>query len=46
MTKDARFLQLHTLTGYAATLLNRDDIGRANACRSAAATAFVSRRNA
>ena len=29
MTKDARFLQLHTLTGYAATLLNRDDIGRA-----------------
>ena len=25
----ARFLQLHTLTGYAATLLNRDDIGRA-----------------
>ena len=26
---DARFLQLHTLTGYSATLLNRDDIGRA-----------------
>ena len=25
----ARFLQLHTLTGYSATLLNRDDIGRA-----------------
>ena len=25
----ARFLQFHTLTGYAATLLNRDDIGRA-----------------
>ena len=24
-----RFLQLHTLVGYAATLLNRDDIGRA-----------------
>ena len=24
-----RFLQIHTLTGYAATLLNRDDIGRA-----------------
>ena len=24
-----RFLQLHTLTGYAATLLNRDDVGRA-----------------
>ena len=29
MTIDARFLQLHTLTGYSATLLNRDDIGRA-----------------
>jgi CRISPR system Cascade subunit CasC len=26
---NARFLQLHTLTGYSATLLNRDDIGRA-----------------
>ena len=26
---DARFLQLHTLTGYSATLLNRDDVGRA-----------------
>lgn len=26
---NARFLQFHTLTGYAATLLNRDDIGRA-----------------
>ena len=25
----ARFLQLHTLTGYSASLLNRDDIGRA-----------------
>lgn len=25
----ASFLQLHTLTGYSATLLNRDDIGRA-----------------
>lgn len=25
----ARFLQIHTLTGYSATLLNRDDIGRA-----------------
>ena len=25
----SRFLQIHTLTGYAATLLNRDDIGRA-----------------
>ena len=25
----ARFLQIHTLTGYAATLLNRDDVGRA-----------------
>lgn len=25
----AHFLQIHTLTGYAATLLNRDDIGRA-----------------
>ena len=25
----ARFLQLHSLTGYSATLLNRDDIGRA-----------------
>ena len=25
----ARFLQLHTLTGYAATLLNRDDVGKA-----------------
>ncbi|MCY4587060.1 MAG: type I-E CRISPR-associated protein Cas7/Cse4/CasC [Bryobacterales bacterium] len=24
-----RFLQLHTLTGYSATLLNRDDVGRA-----------------
>ena len=24
-----RFLQVHTLTGYAATLLNRDDIGKA-----------------
>ena len=24
-----RFLQIHTLTGYAATLLNRDDVGRA-----------------
>lgn len=24
-----RFLQIHTLTGYAATLLNRDDIGKA-----------------
>ena len=24
-----RFLQIHTLTGYSATLLNRDDIGRA-----------------
>lgn len=24
-----RFLQIHTLTGFAATLLNRDDIGRA-----------------
>ena len=29
MTIAARFLQLHTLTGYSATLLNRDDIGRA-----------------
>ena len=29
MTMDSRFLQLHTLTGYSATLLNRDDIGRA-----------------
>ena len=26
---EARFLQLHTLTGYSATLLNRDDVGRA-----------------
>ena len=26
---NARFLQLHTLTGYSATLLNRDDVGRA-----------------
>ena len=26
---DSRFLQLHTLTGYSATLLNRDDVGRA-----------------
>ena len=25
----AKFIQIHTLTGYAATLLNRDDIGRA-----------------
>ncbi len=25
----ARFLQIHTLTGFAATLLNRDDVGRA-----------------
>ena len=26
---NARFLQLHTLTGYSAALLNRDDVGRA-----------------
>ena len=26
---NTRFLQLHTLTGYSATLLNRDDVGRA-----------------
>lgn len=29
MSADTRFLQIHTLTPYAATLLNRDDIGRA-----------------
>lgn len=26
---DARFLQIHTLTGYSAALLNRDDTGLA-----------------
>src|SRR3546814_6171556 len=29
MPADTRFLQIHTLTPYAAALLNRDDIGRA-----------------
>ena len=43
---NARFLQLHTLTGYSATLLNRDDVGGQSACRSAAMIAFASRRSA
>ncbi len=29
MTRDTLFLQIHTLTPYAASLLNRDDVGRA-----------------
>lgn len=29
MPHDSLFLQIHTLTGYAASLLNRDDVGRA-----------------